>query len=109
MGIGLILKKPDFGNGDWPHLGNKANPHFQNKANPYLPPVGILKAHDIVLPEIGPDCTSTRCNGTLPGFSSRCVVPIGMKVDSFSPSRNTSSPRVTRAVPCTTIQCSARW
>ena len=49
------------------------------------------------------------CSGIFPGFSMRCFAPNGMKVDSFSSSRNTSSLRVMRAVPDTTIQCSARW
>jgi len=42
-------------------------------------------------------------------FSSRRVMPSGMKVDWFSDNKNTSSPRVMRAVPLTTIQCPARW
>ena len=48
-------------------------------------------------------------SGTRPGFSSRCVVPSGMYVDSFSDTRKVSPPLVTLAVPLTTIQCSARW
>ena len=43
------------------------------------------------------------------GFSMRCLVPWLTYADSFSCSRNTSSPRVTRAVPATTTQCSALW
>ena len=39
------------------------------------------------------------CSATLPGFSIRCVAPIGMYVDSFSDSRKTLSLQVIRAVP----------
>src|SRR5580698_4284397 len=77
---------------------------FTASTRPYLSSKRTISSS----PRYVPDCTSITSSGVLPGFSSRCVVPSGMKVDWFSLSKNVSSPRVTRAVPHTTVQCSAR-
>src|SRR4029453_2101105 len=63
-------------------------------------PVHVVEAHDVVLLEGG-----ARLHLDEGGSG----VPAWIKVHSFSEMRMVSPSRSTRAVPCTTTQCSARW
>ena len=71
--------------------------------------IDIIVTDDVVLAEVRPCLHLDHVQFDLPRISEPVNRADGTYIDSFSDSRRTSSPIVTRAVPETTIQCSARW